>query len=220
MELGKVYILKGFSRVIVGFDVQWRWISLWNVLSWKLLYQGKLFCYFIFRPWTSVLGWDLLVSLWKSWVFSVTVPKKGNITNETFSIGINFYVGLGLFQSPPCRYLQRTLLFLCLMQLHGFDDNCFHWTQISFLSLRIRPSISWVGPGYNYTESSSSHQCVPIISCHLICSNCFYLQQIFFFVRCNYFLFASTTFYLQQLYFVLQQLFICSDCPLWHGPLY
>ena len=150
------------------------------------------------RKVTLFLGWDLLVSLRKSWVFSVTVPKKGNITNETFSIGINFYVGLGLFHSLPCRYLQRTLLFLCLMQLHGFDDNCFHWTQIRFLSLRIRPSISWVGPGYNYTESSSSHQCVPILSCHLICSNCFYLQQIFF-------LFAAIIFYLQQL------LFICSN---------
>ena len=76
-----------------------------------------------------------------------------------------FYVGLGLFQSLPCRYLQRTLLFLCPMQLHGFEDNCFHWTQISFLSLRIRPSISWVGLGHNYTESSSSHQCVRILSC-------------------------------------------------------
>ena len=105
------------------------------------------------------------------------------------------YVGLGLFQSPPCRYLQRTLLFLCLMQLHGFDDNCFHWTQISFLSLRIRPSISWVGPGYNYTESSSSHQCVRILSCHLVCSNCFYLQQQFI-------LFAAIIFYLQQLYWI------------------
>ena len=119
-----------------------------------------------------------------------------------------FYVGLGLFQSSPCRYLQRTLLFLCLMQLHGFDDNCFHWTPTRFLSLRIRPSILWVGPGYNYTESSSSHQCVRIISCHLICSNYF-------------FLFAAIIFYLQH------QLFICSNficcaatflfaaCPLW-----
>ena len=113
-----------------------------------------------------------------------------------------FYVGLGLFQSLACRYLQRTLLFLCLMQLHGFDDNCFHWTQISFLSLKIRPSILWVGPGYNYTESSSSHQCVGIISCHLICSKCFYLQQLFF-------LFAATSFVLQQLTFLF------AACPLW-----
>ena len=127
------------------------------------------------------------------------------------------YVGLGLFQSPPCRYLQRTLLFLCLMQLHGFDDNCFHWTQIRFLSLRIRPSILWVGPGYNYTESSSSHQCVCIISCHLICSNRFYLQQIFF-------LFAAIIFYLQQLLFIcsnfiyFQQLFYLQHFPC--GPPY
>ena len=84
---------------------------------------------------------------------------------------------------------------LCLMQLPGFEDNCFNWTQISFLSLRIRPSILWVGPGYNYTESSSSHQCVCILSCHLICSN-------YFFICCNYFLFAGTTFYLQQLFYL------------------
>ena len=125
-----------------------------------------------------------------------------------------FYVGLGLFQSPPCRYLQRTLLFLCPMQLHGFEDNCFHWTQISFLSLRIRPSILWVGPGYNYTESSFSHQCMRLLSCHLICSNCFYLQQIFF-------VFAAIIFYLQQLLFICSK-FICfaetflfAACPLW-----
>ena len=84
---------------------------------------------------------------------------------------------------------------LCPMQLLGFEDNCFNWTQISFLSLRMRPSISWVGPGYNYTESSSSHQCVCILSCHLICSN-------YFFICCNYFLFAGTTFYLQQLFYL------------------
>ena len=123
------------------------------------------------------------------------------------SIGI--YVGLGLFQSPPCRYLQRTLLFLCPMQLRGFEDNCFNWTQISFLSLRIRPSISWVGPdGYNYTESSSSHQCVRILSCHLICSNYF-------------FLFAAIIFYLQQLLFICSNFiyfaatFLFAACPLW-----
>ena len=119
-----------------------------------------------------------------------------------------FYVGLGLFQSPPCRYLQRTLLFLCPMQLHGFEDNCFHWTQIRFLSLRIRPSISWVCPGYNYTESSSSHQCMHILSCHLICSNCFCFLQLLFICSwqqllfiCSNFLFAAT--------------FLCAACPLW-----
>ena len=123
-----------------------------------------------------------------------------------------FYVGLGLFQSPPCRYLQRTPLFLCLMQLHGFDDNCFHWTQLRFLSLRIRPSILWVGPGYNYTESSSSHQCLRIISCHLICSNCFYLQQIFF-------LFAAIIFYLQQLHLFCSNVLFAA-CPLWAAILH
>ena len=30
------------------------------------------------------LGWDFLVSVIKSWVYSVTVPKKGNVINETF----------------------------------------------------------------------------------------------------------------------------------------
>ena len=52
VEWGKVYIWKGFSQLIVRFDVQWRWISLWDVVLWKLLYQEKLFCYFIFRTWT------------------------------------------------------------------------------------------------------------------------------------------------------------------------
>ena len=123
-----------------------------------------------------------------------------------------FYVGLGLFQSSPGRYLQRTLLFLCLMQLHGFDDNCFHWTQIRFLSLRIRPSILWVGPGYNYTESSSSHQCLRIISCHLICSNCFFLQEIFF-------LFAAIIFYFQQLHLFCSNV-LFTACPLWAAILH
>ena len=54
-----------------------------------------------------------------------------------------FYVGLGLFQSPPCLYLQRTLMFFCPMQPHGFEDKCFHWTQISFLLLRI-----WLGRAF------------------------------------------------------------------------
>ena len=114
-----------------------------------------------------------------------------------------FYVGLGLFQSLSCRYLQRALLFLCPMQLHGFEDNCFHWTQISFLSLRIRPSISWVGPGYNYTESSSSHQCVCKLSYHLICSNYFLYPLQLCFICSNYFLFAATLFILQQLFYLL-----------------
>ena len=113
-----------------------------------------------------------------------------------------FYVGLGLFQSSPCRYLQRTLLFLCPMQLHGLEDNYFHWTQISFLSLRIRPSILWVGPGYNYTESSFSHQCMCILSCHLICSNYFFHLLQLFYICSNYFLFAATLFILQQLFYL------------------
>ena len=33
---------------------------------------------------------------------------------------------VGLFQSPPCGYLQRTLMFFCPMQPHGFEDKCFH----------------------------------------------------------------------------------------------
>ena len=90
---------------------------------------------------------------------------------------------------------------LCPMQLPGFEDNCFNWTQISFLSLRMRPSISWVGPGYNYTESSSSHQCVCILSCHLICSN-------YFFICCNYFLFCRN-------YFLFAATFLFAACPLW-----
>ena len=123
-------------------------------------------------------------------------------------------------------------------------SNCFYWTQISFLSMRIRPSISWVGPGYNYTESSSSHQCVCILSCHLVCSNYFYLQQQFilfaeiifylqqlYWICCNFILFAATLFYLLQPYFIssnfilfsatlfnLQQLFYLQHVPC--GPPY
>ena len=33
-----------------------------------------------------IVRWDLLFSLIKSWVFSVTVPKKGNVINETFPL--------------------------------------------------------------------------------------------------------------------------------------
>ena len=99
---------------------------------------------------------------------------------------------------------------LCPMQLPGFEDNCFNWTQISFLSLRMRPSISWVGPGYNYTESSSSHQCVHV---HTFLS--LDLQQLFFYLP-QLFLFAGTTFYLQQLYFFCSNFFICSMYPVGH----
>ena len=102
-------------------------------------------------------------------------------------------------------------------------SNCFYWTQISFLSMRIRPSISWVGPGYNYTESSSSHQCVCILSCHLVCSNYFYLQQQFilfaeiifylqqlYWICCNFILFAATLFYLLQPYFISSNFILFS----------
>ena len=173
----------------------------------KMIVSRKVILLFHILAVDLIFGMGFVSFFKKIWVFSVTVPKKGNVTNETFSIGINFYVGLGLFQSLPCRYLQRTLLFLCLMQHHGFDDNCFHWTQIRFLSCH------W-GLGQAFCESSSSHQCVRILSCHLICSNCFYLQQIFFFVHCNYFLFAATTFYLQQLYLFCSN-FLLAACPLW-----
>ena len=92
----------------------------------KTVVSRKVISLFHISAVDFIFGMGFVSFFRKSWFFSVTVPKKGNVTNETFSIGINFYVGLGLFQSPPCRYLQRTLLFLCLMQLHGFDDNCFH----------------------------------------------------------------------------------------------
>ena len=140
------------------------------------------------------------------------------------------YVGLGLFQFPPCRYLQRTLLFLCPMQLYGFEDNCFHWTQTSFLSLRIRPSFSWVGLGHNYTESSSSHQCVATFLSFTLQQLLLFAATIYF-ICCNYFLFAATTFYLQKLYLIcsnfilfaetlfnLQQLFYLQHVPC--GPPY
>ena len=52
------------------------------------------------------------------------------------------------------------------------------------------------------SESPSSHQCVRILSCHLICSNYFfYLLQLFFICN-NYFLFAAFSFNLQQLFYL------------------
>ena len=126
-----------------------------------------------------------------------------------------FYFGLGLFQSPHCRYLRRTLLFLCLMQLHWFDDNCFHWTQIRFLSLRIRPSILWVGPGYNLLYWVLLF---PSVRAHNFLS--LNLQQLLLFAA-DIFLFAAIIFYLQQLLFICGN-FICfaatflfAACPLW-----
>ena len=139
----------------------------------KTIVSRKVISLFHIPAVDLIFGMELLVSLIKGWVFSVRQSQRKE-TSSMKRFYWYFYVGLGLFQSPPCGYLQRTLLFLCPMQLHGFEDNCFHCTQIRFLSLRIRPSISWMGPGYNYTESSSSHQCVRVLSCHLVCSNCFY----------------------------------------------
>ena len=68
-------------------------------------------------------------------IFSVTVPKGENVMhqcNASILLAWCYFVGLGLFQSLPCRYLQKTLLFLCPLQSHGFGDNCFHWTQPFF----------------------------------------------------------------------------------------
>ena len=173
---------------------------LWDVLLWKLLYQGKLFRYFIFSAVDLIFGMGF-VSFFnkKLGFFCLQSQRKEPSSMKCFHY--YFYVRLDLFPSLPCRYLQRTLLFLCPVQLHGFEVNCFHWTQISFLSLRIRPSISWVGPGYNYTESSSSHQCVRILSCHLICSNYFFNLLQLFFICSNNFLFPAT--------------FLFAACPLW-----
>ena len=64
------------------------------------------------------------------------------------------------------------------------------------------------------SESPSSHQCVRILSCHLICSN-------YFFYCCNYFLFATTSFYLQHFYLICSNFilfaatFLFAACPLW-----
>ena len=120
-----------------------------------------------------------------------------------------FYVGLGLFQSSPCRYLQRTLLFLCPMQLHGLEDNYFHWTQISFLSLRIRPSISWVGPG-----SVQLYWVLLFPSVHVHTFLSLNLQHLFF-------SFAAIILYLQQLLFICSNFiyfaatFLFAACSLW-----
>ena len=75
-----------------------------------------------------VVGWKLLASL-------IKVPRlfyyspKGRKLHQCISsilLGWCYFVGLGLFQSPPRRYLQKTLLFLCPLQPRGFGDNCFH----------------------------------------------------------------------------------------------
>ena len=123
---------------------------------------------------------------------------------------VDLIFGMGFFS-----FFKKKLGFFCYSpkERKRHQWNIFIGISIS-ISLRIRPSILWVGPGYNYTESSSSHQCVHIISCHLICSNCFYLQQIFF-------SFAAIIFYLQRLLFICSK-FICfaatflfAACPLW-----
>ena len=70
---------------------------------------------------------------------------------------------------------------------------------------------------YNYTESSSSHQCVGILSCHLICCNCFYLQELFFlFTAIILCLQQRFLFKLQQLFFICSNFFICSMSPVGH----
>ena len=120
----------------------------------KTIESRKVISFFHISAVNFIVGCDLLVSLIKSWVtFLLQSQRKETSSMKHFHW--YFYVGLGLFQSPPCRYLPRTLLFLCLMQLHGFEDNCFYWTQIRFLSLRIRPSILWVGPGKDLLQPQS-----------------------------------------------------------------
>ena len=187
VERGKVCILKGFSRPIVGFDACPTKIDFSLRCSpSKTIVSRKVTSLFHISAVDLIFGMGFVSFFNKKLGLFCYSPKERKRHQWNISIGISMLD----FQSPSCRYLQRTLLFLCPMQLHGFEDNCFHWTQISFLSLRIRPSISWMGPGYNYTEFSSSHQWVRILSCHLICSNCFYLQQLFY-------LFAAIIFYLQ-----------------------
>ena len=77
-----------------------------------------------------IVGWNLVAQFFnkKFHIFSVRVPKGENvIVTLPFSLlGVTLIVGLGLFQSPPCSYLQKTLPFLCPLQPHGFGDNCFH----------------------------------------------------------------------------------------------
>ena len=61
-------------------------------------------------------------------IFSVTVPKgeKVIVINASILLAWCYFVGLGLFQSPSCRYLQKTLPFLLPLQPNGFGDNRFH----------------------------------------------------------------------------------------------
>ena len=76
-----------------------------------------------------IVGWKLLASLIKS---STSFLSQSRWEKTSILVAWCYFVGLGLFRSPPCRCLQKTLLFLCPLQPHGFGDNCFLWTQTSF----------------------------------------------------------------------------------------
>ena len=82
-----------------------------------------------------IVGWKLLASLIKVPRLFCYSPKgrKSHQCNASILLAWCYFARLGLFQSPPCRYLQKTLLFLCSLQPYGFGDNCLHWTQMSFL---------------------------------------------------------------------------------------
>ena len=115
------------------------------------------------------------------------------------------FIGFMVSQVSWCQWFHGFMGFLVSMV------SWFH--RFRGVSGFMVSQVSWC-PGYNYTESSFSHQCMRLLSCHLICSNCFYLQQIFF-------VFTAIIFYLQQLLFICSK-FICfaetflfAACPLW-----
>ena len=52
----------------------------------KTIVSRKFISFFHISAVNIMLRWDLLVSVIESWVFSVTVPKKENVVNETFPL--------------------------------------------------------------------------------------------------------------------------------------
>ena len=90
----------------------------------KTIESRKVISFFHISAVNFIVGCDLLVSLINGWVFLLQSQRKKTSSMKRFHW--YFYVGLGLFQSPPCGYLQRTLMFFCPVQPHGFEDKCFH----------------------------------------------------------------------------------------------
>ena len=120
-------ILKGFSRLIMGFDVQEEFLC--QLLSFEnCCIKGTYIISFSdISAVNFIVGWKLLSSLIKvQHLFCYSPEGRKRHCNVSILLAWCYFVGLGLFKSPPCRYLQRTLPFLCQLQPNGFGDNFFH----------------------------------------------------------------------------------------------